>query len=214
MRWSRGPLRSAAALVEWSQPQLGGDEQWEQGDPVVCPALKGSHWWLEPSWHGFMGERPCSLRRTLQSQEEQLTVWSWGRADMSRGLQPALSSTRTGPGLRGRWYRKSGTFQLSEPPGPLWQEVSLSLVHPCWGWGASLGESLLTKGSQLALVVKNPPANTGAVRDAGSLPGLGRSPGEGIGNSLQYSCLENPMDRDAWQATVHELEQSQTRLNV
>ena len=66
----------------------------------------------------------------------------------------------------------------------------------------------------MALVVKNPPANTGAVRDAGSLPGLGRSPGEGIGNSLQYSCLENPMDRDAWQATVHELEQSQTRLNV
>ena len=57
--------------------------------------------------------------------------------------------------------------------------------------------------SQVTLVVKNPPAKTGDVRDLGSIPGLGRSPGEGNGNSLQYSCLENPMDRGAWQATVH-----------
>ena len=48
-------------------------------------------------------------------------------------------------------------------------------------------------------MVKNPPANAG---DAGSIPGLGRSPGEGNGNPLQYSCLENPMDREAWNATV------------
>ena len=57
--------------------------------------------------------------------------------------------------------------------------------------------------SQVTLVVKNPPAKTGDVRDLGSIPGLGRSPGEGNGNSLQYSCLENLMDRGAWQATVH-----------
>ena len=49
-------------------------------------------------------------------------------------------------------------------------------------------------------VVKNPPANTG---DQGSTPGLGQSPGEGNGNSLQYSCLRNPTDRGAWQATLH-----------
>ena len=49
-------------------------------------------------------------------------------------------------------------------------------------------------------VVKNPPANA---RDASSIPGSGRSPGEGNGNPLQYSCLENPMDRGAWQATVY-----------
>ena len=49
-------------------------------------------------------------------------------------------------------------------------------------------------------VVKNLPANAG---DVGSIPGSGRSPGEGNGNPLQYSCLENPMDRGAWQATVH-----------
>ena len=53
------------------------------------------------------------------------------------------------------------------------------------------------------LVVKNLPAKAGEVRDAGSIPGLGRSPGEGNGNPLQYSCLENPMDRGAWRATVH-----------
>ena len=51
-------------------------------------------------------------------------------------------------------------------------------------------------------VVKNPPANAG---DTGLIPELGRSPGEGNGNPLQYSCLENPMVRKAWQATVYEV---------
>ena len=49
-------------------------------------------------------------------------------------------------------------------------------------------------------VVKNMPSNA---RDAGSIPGLGRCPGEGNGNPLQYSCLGNPIDRGAWQVTVH-----------
>ena len=51
-------------------------------------------------------------------------------------------------------------------------------------------------------MVKNPPANIGDKRDAGSIPGSGRSPGEGNGNPLQYSCLVNPMDREAWWAAV------------
>ena len=54
-----------------------------------------------------------------------------------------------------------------------------------------------------ALVVKNPLANAGDVRDEGSIPGLGRSPGEGHGNPLQYYCLENPMDREGRQAIDH-----------
>ena len=57
-------------------------------------------------------------------------------------------------------------------------------------------------------VVKNPPTNAGAVGDAGSVPGLGRSPGGGTDNPLQYSCLENPMDRGAWQATVRGIAES------
>ena len=51
-------------------------------------------------------------------------------------------------------------------------------------------------------MVKNPPANAGDVRDLSSIPELGRSPGEGNGNPLQYSCLENPVDRGARQAAV------------
>ena len=61
-----------------------------------------------------------------------------------------------------------------------------------------------------ALVVKNLLANARDVRDAGSIPGSGRSPGGGHGNPLQYSCLENPMDREAWKAMVHKVTKSQT----
>jgi len=56
--------------------------------------------------------------------------------------------------------------------------------------------------SQVALVVKNPPPSVG---DTSSVPGWGRSPGGGNGNSLQYSCWENPMDRGTWWVTVHEV---------
>ena len=52
-------------------------------------------------------------------------------------------------------------------------------------------------------MVKNPPDNAGDIRDTGSIPGSGRSPGGGLGNPLQYSCLENPMKRGAWWAAVH-----------
>ena len=57
--------------------------------------------------------------------------------------------------------------------------------------------------SQVALMVKNPPANAGDIGDLGSIPGLRRSPGVGLGSPLQCSCLENPMDWGAWWATVH-----------
>ena len=60
-------------------------------------------------------------------------------------------------------------------------------------------------------MVKNLPANAGNVRDKGSNPELGRSPGEGNGNPLQYSGLENPMDRGAWWITVHEMTKSWTK---
>ena len=62
-------------------------------------------------------------------------------------------------------------------------------------------------------VVKNLPPNAGDTREAGSIPGLGRSPSVGNGNPLQYSCLENSKDRGAWRATVHRVTKSQTRLS-
>ena len=64
----------------------------------------------------------------------------------------------------------------------------------------------------MVLVVKNPTATVGDISELGSIPGSGRSPGGGDGNPLQYSCLENPLDRGAWQALVHRIVQSQTRL--
>ena len=57
--------------------------------------------------------------------------------------------------------------------------------------------------SQVALGVKNLPANAGDIRDLGSIPGWRRSPGGEYGNLFQCSCLENPMDKETWQATVH-----------
>ena len=62
-------------------------------------------------------------------------------------------------------------------------------------------------------VVKNPPASAGDTRDVGSIPGSGRSSGGENGNPLQYSCLENPMDRGVWWITVHEVAKSQTQLS-
>ena len=59
-------------------------------------------------------------------------------------------------------------------------------------------------------MVENPAANAGDIKDMGSIPGLGRSPGRGHGNPLQYSRLENPMDKGAWWATVHRVVHSQT----
>ena len=66
----------------------------------------------------------------------------------------------------------------------------------------------------MALVVKNLPANVKDVRDEGSIPGSGKYPGGSYGNPLQCSCLENPMDRGAWQATVHRVTKSWTRLKT
>ena len=66
----------------------------------------------------------------------------------------------------------------------------------------------------MALRVKNPPANAGDVRDTGLIPGSGRSSGEGNGYPLQYSCLGNPMDRGAWQATVHGITKESDTIEV
>ena len=64
----------------------------------------------------------------------------------------------------------------------------------------------------MALAVKNLPTNAGDVTDVDLIPGLGRSPGGGHGHPLQYSCLENPVGRGAWQATVHRVTKGQTCL--
>ena len=87
-----------------------------------------------------------------------------------------------------------------------------------WAGGAGGRETrevadILHLASQMAIVVKNPPANAGDERDSGSIPGLRRPSGGGHGNPLQHSRLESPMHRGAWWATAHRVAKSQTRLN-
>ena len=86
-----------------------------------------------------------------------------------------------------------------------WHPAAEAILGGCQLWKAFWA-------SQVKTVVKNPPASAGAVRDRGSIPGWGSSSGGGHGNPLQYSCLENLMDRGAWQATIHRLTKSQTWL--
>ena len=69
-----------------------------------------------------------------------------------------------------------------------------------------------SRASQVELLVKNPPANAGNIRDVGLIPVSGRSCGGGHGDPVQYSCLGSPTDRGAWRATLHGVAQSQTRL--
>ena len=90
--------------------------------------------------------------------------------------------------------------------------ISPSLDVVSFFFNALIKKNLLEYSwdSQMVLVVKNLPANAGDIRDAASIPGLGRSPGGGYSNSLQYSCLENPMDRGAWRAPVHSVTKSWT----
>ena len=91
---------------------------------------------------------------------------------------------------------------------PWRKEPDQVLLQPGgWPWVRPL-----TGASCVALVVKNLPGNAGDVRDAGSIPELERSPGGGPGNTLQYSCLENPMDRGAWRDTAYGVIKSQKSL--
>ena len=90
---------------------------------------------------------------------------------------------------------------MEESPGDYLNPKSLQAVvvgtHSHWA-------------SQVALVVKNPPANARDTRYSGSVPGSGRFPGGGNGNQSQYSCLETPIDRGAWWAMVHWITESDT----
>ena len=108
-------------------------------------------------------------------------------------------------------------------PSVKWDEwspyllVFSSALQPCWLSSAMTSDFShrlwhAVHLSQVALVVKNLPANAWDLRDVGSIRGLGRFPGEGHDNPLQYSCLESSMARGAWWDTVHRVTQSWTRL--
>ena len=92
--------------------------------------------------------------------------------------------------------------------GCAWWCSNSWMLHPFCVWH----EFDEKRASQVTLVVKNSPGNAGNVRDAGSIPGSGRSPGVGNGTPLQYSCLEDSTGRGAWQAIVCKVTRSQIRL--
>ena len=112
-------------------------------------------------------------------------------------------------------WSMSSTFYLSNSP-----EIHLRLPpDPCKeDWNFQTRPLLMSPCENFLWhtvdsTVKNLPANSGDTGDVGSIPGLGRSPGGGNDNPLQYSCLENSMDRGAWWATVHGVAKSWTQLS-
>ena len=89
--------------------------------------------------------------------------------------------------------------------------LQMALFH-YFLWLSNIPPGIFHGTSQVVLLVKNLPANAGDLRDTCLISGLGRSPGGGLGNPLQYSCLENSTDGGAWQATVHWVAKNQTQL--
>ena len=130
-----------------------------------------------------MGSQSLTLCDPTDGSPPGSPVLAFSRQEYWSGLPVPSPGDLPDPGIK--------------PGSPvLHQEVALMALTPC---------QLLDGdwASQVVLVIKNPPANAGDIRDVGSIPGSGRSPGVGTGNQLQYSCLENPMDRETWQVTVH-----------
>ena len=144
-----------------------------KGSWEICPGRRGTDYSEQPAI-------PATLLSSLFFQ-----WWSsWSpRVSLSLIIGPAAprhfqDAKITNHGILARIRAKL--------PSLIKTEISKNLLY-IWG-------------PQVALVLKNPPANAGDVRETGSIPGLGRSSGGGHGNPLQYSCLENSMDRGAWQA--------------
>ena len=133
-------------------------------------------------------------------------MWNWLSDENSSFLQ---FSSLNSHGLSSECLQKS--LSLPFLIWPAWISLDMDPVFMITFNLNNLLKTLLG-ASQKALVVKNLPVNSGDVRDVGSTPGLGRSPGGGHDNPLQYSCLENPMDRGAWRALVHRVTKSKTQL--
>ena len=149
-----------------------------------------------------MRRQDVGLQTHLDQLDRQISAL---QLDVRRGPgEAADSDSRPSSGTAGRRAHRCPGPRVSTHHGRI--RILSMLVFKC-DWEER-------GASQRALVVKNPPANAGDTRDAGSIPGLGRSPGGGHGNPLRYSCLENPMDKGAWWATVPGVAQSRTRLSV
>ena len=138
---------------------------------------------------------------TLRSVARQAPLsMGFSRQEYWSGLTFPPPGDLPSPGIEPVSPALAGRFFITEPPGKPNKQTTVLLKYLYTFYWAT----------QAALVVKkNLPANAGNVRDPGSIPGLGRPPGGGHGNPLQFSCLENPMDRGAWWAKVSGVAKSQ-----
>ena len=132
----------------------------------------------------------CDFRGVWASLVAQLVKNSLSEGDL--GLIP---------GLRRKWL-----------PTPVFWPGEFHGLYSPWGHKESDVAEWFSLHFKVELVIKNPPANAGDGRDEGSVSASVRSPGGGHGSPLQYSFLENPMDRGAWQVTVHGITKSLTGL--
>ena len=174
-------------------------------------------WWLEKDQQIVATEWECT--GPLVGVSLPLSPWLTSfsccddpdRAEHDSGSEPWLRSTPW-PGF-GYWYKSLHTVmcEIDNQWEAAVRHRELSPV-PCSDLEAGMqGSGRLTReGQMVVLTVKHLPASAGDLRNSGSIPALGRAPGGGHGNPLQYSCLENPMDRGAWQATVHRVAESDT----
>ena len=142
--------------------------------------------------HPFPSFIPCGLDAAGPLS------WPWGELCEPGVANQSMASTGCCNRLRNEHVTQARSLRPSVRNFAAFLERETLHCYPC--------------ASQVTLVVKYLPANAGDITDTDSIPGLGRSPGGGHGNPLQYSCLENPMDRGAWQATVHRVTKSQTWL--
>ena len=165
---------------------------------VAVPFSRGS------SQHRDWTQLSSLAGEYFESESESYSI-------MSNSLQPhGLYNPWDSPGQNtrvGSYSLLQGIFSTQglNPGLPHCRQMIYQLSHH-----GSLHWAFLTRASQVALVVENPPANAGDTRDMDFIPGSGRSPGEGSNNLLQYSYLENPMDRGVWWAMVHRVPKSQT----
>ena len=159
-----------------------------------------------------LGYFACSLWRQTSARLWTPIILDWNLpfSDTEKTLHFHVSTQQT---FTEGWLRAKHWARAQEVSEALFL---FSAAHSAFPQMSSCSFSHLTstKGFPGGSVVKNLPASAGDEGDMGSIPGSGRSPGGGNGNPLQYSCLENSMDRGAWQGTVHGVTQSRTRLSI
>ena len=168
---------------------------------------------------GLLGDSPWGSCHTQGSVP--WAAWDINSApaliwDDSTGSYPLQSSQQDPLGLHCDHFvvwLLSCPFMLPSPPHECWEYYLTNIFDSQWTCSMKVTIlRVLLWNNPWGYYITNLPSKVGDARDVCSVPRLGRSPGGGHGNPLQYPCLENPMDRGAWWATVHRITKSQTQL--